>query len=39
MEDVNNGRRIVLSLSKLKCGPQEINSGKFAYNDILSKLE
>ena len=26
MEDVNKRRRIFLSLSKLKCGPHEINS-------------
>ena len=26
MEDVNKRRRISFSLSKLKCGPQEINS-------------
>ena len=26
MEDVNKRRRIFLSLSKLECGPQEINS-------------
>ena len=26
MEDVNKGRRISFSLSKLECGPQEINS-------------
>ena len=26
MEDVNKRRRIFLALSKLKCGPQEINS-------------
>ena len=27
-EDVNKRRRIFLSLSKLECGPQEINSGE-----------
>ena len=26
MEDVNKRRRIFLSLSKIECGPQEINS-------------
>ena len=26
MEDVNKRRRISISLSKLECGPQEINS-------------
>ena len=26
MEDVNKRQRIILSLSELKCGPQEINS-------------
>ena len=26
MEDVNKGRRISFSFSKLECGPQEINS-------------
>ena len=31
MEDVSKRRRISFSLSKLECGPQEINSGKFAY--------
>ena len=32
MEDVNKRRRISFSLSKLECGPQEINSSrKFAY--------
>ena len=37
MEDVQAGstpgkrRRISFSLSKLECGPQEINSWKFAY--------
>ena len=30
-EDVNKRRRISFSLCKLECGPQEINSGKFAY--------
>ena len=29
MEDVNKRRRIFLSLSKLECGPQEINSKEY----------
>ena len=29
MEDVNKRRRIFLSLSKLECGPQEINSREY----------
>ena len=31
MEDVNKRPRSFLSLPKLECGPQEINSGTFAY--------
>ena len=31
MDDVNKRRRISFSLSKLECGPQEINSREFAY--------
>ena len=31
MEDVNKRRRIFPPTTKLKCGPQEINSRKFAY--------
>ena len=31
MEDVNKPRRISFSLSKLECGPQEINSREFVY--------
>ena len=29
MEEVNKRRRIFLSLSKLECGPQEINSREY----------
>ena len=32
MEDVNERRRNFLSLSKLECGPQEINSREFCLH-------
>ena len=45
MEDIQAGRtpgkrrRISFSLSKLACGPQEINSGKFAYIFHFQQIE
>ena len=34
MEDVNKRRRISFSLSKLECGPQEINSYTCHFQQI-----
>ena len=36
MEDVNKRRRISFSLSKLECGPQEINSWEI---NLATKIE
>ena len=38
MEDVNKRRLISFSLSKLECGPQEINSREFAYTSHFQQI-
>ena len=39
MEDVNKRRRISFSLSKLECGPQEINSREIRLHLPISNLK